>query len=168
MLGTYTAREARTQQYLEKAWDLVRQFQTLKVTQIPREENAEADALANLASAAEVTNEENASVIHLFHSVLDQDKNEYGILHKDKKKAQALRQKAARYCLDQGNLYRKMFGGPLARCIGPSQMEYVMKEIHEGHYRNHGGGRSLVKTIIRAGYYWPKMEEEVENFVAKM
>ncbi|XP_070022433.1 uncharacterized protein [Nicotiana sylvestris] len=43
---------------------------------VPREENVEADALANLASATEVTNKEKASVIHLFHSVLDQDKNE--------------------------------------------------------------------------------------------
>lgn len=64
------------QQYLEKACDLVRQFQTGKVVQIPREENVEADALANLASAADVTSTENASVIHLFHSILDHDKNE--------------------------------------------------------------------------------------------
>nr|XP_016470841.1 PREDICTED: uncharacterized protein LOC107793073 [Nicotiana tabacum] len=171
MQGTYTAREARMQQYLEK---------------IPREENAEIDALANLVSAAEVTNKENSFVIHLFHSVLDQDKNEvnynnltwdwkneivnfleYGILPEDKKKTQALCQKAARYCLNQGNLYRKMFGGPLAKCLGPSQMEYVMREIHEGHYGNHAGGRALVKTIIRVGYYWPKMEEDGENFMAK-
>ncbi|XP_070019554.1 uncharacterized protein [Nicotiana sylvestris] len=164
MQGTYIAREARMQQYLEKARDLVRQFQTWNVIQIPTEENVEANTLANLASAAEVTNEENASVIHLFHSVLDQDKNEvnyinltwdwrneivnflqYGILPEDKKKVQALRQKAARYCLDRGNLYRKMFGGPLARCLGASQTEYVMKEIHERHCGNHTGGRSLVK-----------------------
>ncbi|XP_009774699.2 uncharacterized protein [Nicotiana sylvestris] len=52
MRGTYTAREARMQQYLEKARNLVTQFQTWKVMQIPREENAEANALANLASAA--------------------------------------------------------------------------------------------------------------------
>nr|XP_016484547.1 PREDICTED: uncharacterized protein LOC107805081 [Nicotiana tabacum] len=143
MLGTYTTREARI------------------------EENAEADALANLASAAEATNDEDASVIHLFHSVLDQDKNKYGILPDDKKKAQALCKKAARYCLKQSNLNRKMFGGPLARCLGPSQTEYVMREIHEGHCGNHAGGRSLVKTMIRAGYYWPKMEADAENFVAK-
>ncbi|XP_019238888.1 PREDICTED: uncharacterized protein LOC109218946 [Nicotiana attenuata] len=85
---------------------------------IPRDENVEADALANLASAAEVTNEENASIVNLLH---------YGILPEDKKKAQALRRKASRYCLDRGNLYRKMFGGPLSRCLGPSQTEYVMR-----------------------------------------
>ncbi|XP_075103471.1 uncharacterized protein LOC142178049 [Nicotiana tabacum] len=60
-----------------------------------------------------------------------------------------------------------MFGGPLARCLGPSQTEYVMREIHEGHCVNHAGGRSLVKTLIRAGYYWPKIEEDAESFVAK-
>ncbi|XP_075076521.1 uncharacterized protein LOC107766439 [Nicotiana tabacum] len=167
MLGTYTAREARMQQYLKKAHDLVRQFQTWKVVQIPREENVEADALANLASAAEVTNDENDSLIHLFHSVLDQDKNEYGIVLEDKKQAQALRKKVARYCLNQGNLYRKIFGGSLARCLEPSQTEYVMIEIHEGHCGNHEGGISLVKTMIRAGYYWPKMEQDAEKFVAK-
>nr|XP_009801501.1 PREDICTED: uncharacterized protein LOC104247239 [Nicotiana sylvestris] len=51
------------------------------------------EVLANLASAAEVTNDENASIIHLFHSVLDQDKNEYGIVPEDKKKAHAIRKK---------------------------------------------------------------------------
>ncbi|XP_070008376.1 uncharacterized protein [Nicotiana sylvestris] len=168
MLGTYLAREARIQQYLEKARDLVRQFfKTWKVVQIPREKNVEADALANLTSSAEVTNDENASVIHLFHSILDQDKNEHGIIPEDKKKAHALRKKAARYCFKQFNLYRKMFGVPLARCLRPSQTDYVMREIHEGHCENHAGGRSLVKTMIRMGYYWPKMEEEAENFVAK-
>ncbi|XP_075095240.1 uncharacterized protein LOC142173533 [Nicotiana tabacum] len=45
-------------------------------------------------------------------------------------------------------------------------MEYVMREVHEGHCGNHSGGRSLVKTLIRMGYYWPKMEE-AENFAAK-
>ncbi|XP_070003517.1 uncharacterized protein [Nicotiana sylvestris] len=111
MLGTYTAREARIQQYFEKVRELIKQFQTWKVIQIPRDENVEADALANLASAVDVASDANTSVIHLFHSVLDLDKNE--------KKAQALRKKAARYCLKQDNLYRKMFSGPLARCLGP-------------------------------------------------
>ncbi|XP_019263735.1 PREDICTED: uncharacterized protein LOC109241444 [Nicotiana attenuata] len=129
MQGTYIGRKARMQQYSEKAQHLVTQFQTWKIVQIPKDENVEADALANLASAAEVTNEDNAS---------------YGILPEDKKKAQSLRRKAARYYLDRGNLYRKMFGVPLARCLGPSQTEYVMIEIHEGHCGNHAGGRSLI------------------------
>ncbi|XP_070014613.1 uncharacterized protein [Nicotiana sylvestris] len=126
--------------------------QMLGTYTIPRDENVEADALANLASAADVTSNENASVIHLFHSVLDPDKNEYGTVPEDKKKALALRKKATRYCLKQGNLYRKMFGGPLARCLGPST-KYVMREIHEGHCGNHAGGRSLIKRITSTPYH---------------
>nr|XP_033512628.1 uncharacterized protein LOC117277313 [Nicotiana tomentosiformis] len=122
MQGTYTAREARMQQYLEKAGELVRQFQSWKVVQIPREANVEADALDNLALVAEVTSEENAT---------------YGIVPEGKKESQRLRQKAARYCLIRENLYRKIFGGPLARCLGHNQMEYVMREVHEGHWGNH-------------------------------
>ncbi|XP_075074426.1 uncharacterized protein LOC142162025 [Nicotiana tabacum] len=131
MQGTYTVREMRMQQHLEKERDLVRQFQTWKVMQIPREENVEVDALANLASAAEVTNEENASVIHLFNSVLDQDKNGHEILPEDKKKAQALRKKVARYCLKQGNLYRKMFAGPLGKYTNKNGTQ---KQVIERYY----------------------------------
>ncbi|XP_070014723.1 uncharacterized protein [Nicotiana sylvestris] len=84
MLGTYTAKEAQMQQYLEKVRDLIRQIQTWKVIQKPRDENVEVDALANLASAANVASNENAS---------------YGTVPEDKKKAHALWKKAARYCL---------------------------------------------------------------------
>nr|XP_033516443.1 uncharacterized protein LOC117280807 [Nicotiana tomentosiformis] len=92
---------------------------------------------------------------------------QYGIVPEGKKESQVLQRKAARYCLIRDNLYRKMFGGPLAMCFGPNQTEYVMREVHEGHCENHAGGRSLVKTLIRAGYYWPKMEEDAKSFVAK-
>ncbi|XP_075101994.1 uncharacterized protein LOC142177403 [Nicotiana tabacum] len=71
MQGLYVARETRMQQYPEKVRELLRQFQTWKVVQIPMEENVEANALANLAFVADVTNTENAIVIHLFHSALD-------------------------------------------------------------------------------------------------
>ncbi|XP_070017976.1 uncharacterized protein [Nicotiana sylvestris] len=67
------AREARMHQYLENVRELVKQFQDWKIRQIPRDENLEADALANLASAADVANDANASVIH---SVLDPDANQ--------------------------------------------------------------------------------------------
>nr|XP_033509538.1 uncharacterized protein LOC117274382 [Nicotiana tomentosiformis] len=115
----------------KKVRELLRQFQSWKAVHIPREENSEAAALANLACVMDVTNTENTIAIHLFYSALDQDKSEYGILPEDKKKSQLLRQKAAWYCLIRGNLYQKIFGGPLARCLGPSQTEYVIREVHE-------------------------------------
>ncbi|XP_070006692.1 uncharacterized protein [Nicotiana sylvestris] len=111
------AREARMQKYLEKVRELIKQFENWKVRQIPRDENLEADALANLASVDDVENDANASAIHVFHSVLDPDVNfnnltwnwrneiiaflQYGTVPNNKKKAYVLRRKAARYCLKQ-------------------------------------------------------------------
>nr|XP_016435686.1 PREDICTED: uncharacterized protein LOC107761909 [Nicotiana tabacum] len=51
------------------ALELVRQFQSWKVVQIPREENAEADALANLTSVTEMTNPENAIMTPLLEEI---------------------------------------------------------------------------------------------------
>ena len=40
-----------------------------------------------------------------------------------------------------------------------------MREIHEGVYENHSGGRSLVHKLIRAGYYWPTMLKDTQAYV---
>ncbi|XP_070020386.1 uncharacterized protein [Nicotiana sylvestris] len=74
---------------------------------------------------------------------------QYGTVPDDKKKACELQRKVARYCLKQGNLYRKMSGGPLARCLGPSQTEYAIREVHEGHCGNQAGGRSLITELFQ-------------------
>nr|XP_009777541.1 PREDICTED: uncharacterized protein LOC104227100 [Nicotiana sylvestris] len=144
--------------------------------QIPRDENIEADALANLASAANVASDANTSVIHLFHSVLDLDKNEYGTVPDDKRKAHALRKKAARCCLNQGNLYRKMFGGPLARCLDLPKwraqiteffQSWQIKRITSTPYHPVGNGQAestnkiiinnLKKHLQEAKGNWPEV-----------
>ena len=40
-----------------------------------------------------------------------------------------------------------------------------MKEVHEGICKNHLGARSLVHKLIRAGYYWPTMQKDVQTYV---
>ncbi|XP_070055374.1 uncharacterized protein [Nicotiana tomentosiformis] len=117
---------------------------------------------------AVITGLELARELSIEKIVIKSDSQLYGTVPEGKKESQSLRRKAARYCLIRGNLYRKIFGGPLARCLGPAQTEYVMKEVHEGHCGNHAGGRSLVKTLIRAGYYWPKNGGRCRKFCSKV
>nr|XP_016470006.1 PREDICTED: uncharacterized protein K02A2.6-like [Nicotiana tabacum] len=66
---------------------------------------------------------------------------------------------AARYNLVNGDLYKRTFGSPLAKCLGPNQTRRVLEEIHEGHFDAHKG--------IRARYYWPTMKKEVANYVRR-
>ena len=44
--------------------------------------------------------------------------------------------------------------------------EYVMKEIHEGICKNHSRLRSIVHKLVRAGYYWPHLQQmpEVQQY----
>ncbi|XP_033511730.1 uncharacterized protein [Nicotiana tomentosiformis] len=117
----------------------------------PKEENVEADALANLGSSTKIKGADFGAVVQLLHSVLDVDeycevnstnliwgrRNEFieylrhGKLPEDPKTSRALRTKVARYCLVDGQLYRRPFQRPLAWCLGTSEVDYVMKEVHE-------------------------------------
>ncbi|XP_070032038.1 uncharacterized protein [Nicotiana tomentosiformis] len=59
--------------------------------------------------------------------------------------------KAACYCLVDEQLYRRSFQGPLSRCLGNSEADYVMWEVHEGVFGNHSGADSLVLKLVRVG-----------------
>ncbi|KAL0449336.1 UNVERIFIED_CONTAM: hypothetical protein Slati_1490000 [Sesamum latifolium] len=51
--GIYEAKKKSMVQYLQQIAELITSFESFKVIQIPREENAKADCLSRLASALE-------------------------------------------------------------------------------------------------------------------
>ncbi|XP_070057295.1 uncharacterized protein [Nicotiana tomentosiformis] len=160
------------QQYLNKVQVLLSRFKEWSMIHIPREENIEADALANSGSSTELKGTDSGSVVQLLHPVLDVDgyykvnsKNiiwdwryefieylRHDKLTEDSKASQALRTKAARYYLVDGQLYRRSFQGPLAQYIGLAEADYIMKEVHEGGCGSHSSADSLVLKLMRAGY----------------
>ncbi|XP_070046247.1 uncharacterized protein [Nicotiana tomentosiformis] len=161
------------QQYVIKVHALLARLWEWSITHIPREDNAEADALAYLGSSTDMKGIESETVVQLTNSALDTDgyykvnstslvwnwRNEiidyieHGKLPEDPKVSRALRAKAARYNFKSGQLYRKAFQGPLARCLGASEANYVMREVHEGICSNHAGTDSLVLKLVLVGYY---------------
>lgn len=56
-------------------------------------------------------------------------------------------------------LYKRRFTLPL-RCFSEEEVDYVIREIHEGIYRRHSGGRVMAHKAIKAGYYWPLMQND--------
>ncbi|GJZ27742.1 reverse transcriptase domain-containing protein [Tanacetum coccineum] len=62
---------------------------------------------------------------------------------------------------------RKSFLELWLRCVGPTQAEYVVKEIHEGSCSMHSGPRSVVAKAIRSGYYSPTMHKDARNIITK-
>ena len=63
-----------------------------------------------------------------------------GKLPKGRTEARILRLKAARYVLCDDKLYRGGYLMPLLKCIPPTEVEYVMREIYDGTCGNHAGG----------------------------
>ncbi|RVW37234.1 hypothetical protein CK203_103125 [Vitis vinifera] len=88
-------------------------------------------------------------------------------LPEDPKQAHKIRVQAARFTLIGGHLYKRSFTGPYLRCLGHSEAQYVLAELHEGICGNHTGGRSLAHRAHSQGYYWPTMKKDAAAYVQK-
>ena len=64
-------------------------------------------------------------------------------------------------------LYKRGFSQPYLRCIEEAKAKYVLKEVHGGVCGDHVGSKSLVRKIMRAGYFWPTMQQDVTDFVKR-
>ncbi|XP_070057281.1 uncharacterized protein [Nicotiana tomentosiformis] len=152
---------------------------------VPREQNSEADALANLGSSVEEGDLSSRTVVQLSRSVIEEGhteinstsltwdwRNKYieylknGKLPSEPKDSRALQTKAARFTVaSDGTLYRRTFDGPLVACLGPGDTDYILREVQEGTCGNHSGADSLVQKIIRTRYYWIDMGKDTREFV---
>ncbi|GJW91499.1 hypothetical protein Tco_0169052 [Tanacetum coccineum] len=72
-----------------------------------------------------------------------------GPLLEDPKESRKIRVKAPQYKLIKGSLYKKSFLTPWLRCIGPSQANGVVKEIHKGSCGFNPEPRSMVVKITK-------------------
>ncbi|XP_019266913.1 PREDICTED: uncharacterized protein LOC109244305 [Nicotiana attenuata] len=125
---------------------ILHRFKEWTLVHISREQNSEADSLANLGSSVEEDDILPGAVVRLSKLVIEEGhaevnstsltwdwRNKYidylknGKLPTDPKESRALRAKAARFSLhESGTLYRRTFDGPLAVCLGPGDTDYVL------------------------------------------
>nr|XP_029148713.1 uncharacterized protein LOC114925314 [Arachis hypogaea]XP_029154490.1 uncharacterized protein LOC114927735 [Arachis hypogaea] len=179
--GSYQARDSLLQKYLEKVKDLSQKFEKVTVHHVPRERNTRADLLSKLTSTKpgegnrsliQGMTREPAVTLHLSRlgpSWLDPITSflENGKLPDDEKDTAKLRREAAKYAVIQGQLFKKGLNQPLLKCLHPDQMDYVLREVHEGCCGHHIGGKALARKLVRAGYYWSSMMADSKEFVRK-
>ncbi|XP_025670187.1 uncharacterized protein [Arachis hypogaea] len=179
--GSYQARDALLQKYLEKVKELCKGFKEVTIQNVPRETNARADLLSKLASTKPGTG--NRSLIQGLAtepaivmcatqapnppSWLDPISRylEHAETPPNQKEAEFIKREAPKYTIIQGQLYKRGLHQPLLKCLCPDQTDYVLREVHEGCCGHHIGERSLARKIIRAGYYWPTMMSDAQEFV---
>ena len=90
-----------------------------------------------------------------------------GTLPTDKEEAKRVRQSASRYIVLDEALYKRSFSQPLLKCLGPTDADYTLREIHEGIYGDHLRGRLLAYKVIRQGYYWSMIQKDAADFIRK-
>ena len=66
------------------------------------------------------------------------------------------------YVLIVGDLYRRLLGGVLARCVSLQEAAKKLTEVHKKscEFRD---GVSLYRRLQRLGYFWPNMSKEAAN-----
>ncbi|XP_065030486.1 uncharacterized protein LOC135653005 [Musa acuminata AAA Group] len=180
--GGYEARDPTMAKYLARVRDLTAKFPYFMLSNVPREENERADALAKLVSkptpeAWPEVEELNARVVEVAATApgnapitwvqeLLRFKRDETLPH-DKVAARRLRRTHAWYTEESGRIYRRSFTYPLLRCLEPDEAQTVLAETHEGVCGEHIGGRTLAHKILRQGYYWPTMCRDAKAYVQR-
>ena len=90
-----------------------------------------------------------------------------GRLPDDPKEAAKIRTRSAWFTNHKGSLYKRGFFTPILKCITGKNIEYVLREVHEGIFGNHIGAQALAGKVLRQGYYWPTMLKDATDLVRK-
>ena len=171
----------RMRRYLDQVRKRVSDLKA-KVVQIPRGENEQADCLAKAALGEHMITPGNVLSFVQFYPLIDPDdiqeigsKNNWttplvsylknGVLLDEKEAARKQKVQVASFVLMKDVLYKRGFSRSYLRCLGTEEVDYTVREIHEGICGNHSGARSLVHKLIRARYYWPTMLKDTQAYV---
>ncbi|RDX77557.1 Gypsy retrotransposon integrase-like protein 1, partial [Mucuna pruriens] len=179
LCGEWETRDIKLIPYHDYAKDMTEAFDAITFQHVPREENQMADALATLLAMVRV-NEGREMTIHVRqqsrtaycqHLSLKQQRQtrnprEYpeGASENSKR---TLRRLAVGYLLSGSALYKRNADMTLLRCVDHQEAERIIEEVHEGTFGTHASGHTLARKILRARYYWTKLESDCHQHVRK-
>ena len=86
-------------------------------------------------------------------------------LPEDKVRVRKIRLRAARFTTIKRVLFRKLFSGPLLRCVLRKEARMVLKAIHFVVCVNHSRRISLAHKAITTRYFWPYMMGNAQVYV---
>jgi hypothetical protein len=131
---------------------------------IPRENNEEANMLAQSASGYRENQEVFANDVYSIGSDLAEDDWRKEIAdyleNPSRKVSRKLRYKAIKFVLFDGRLYYKSLDGVLLQCLGQEEAKRMMSEVHDGLCGAHQSAYRMKWVIRQTGCYWPTMLED--------
>ncbi|XP_017434586.1 uncharacterized protein LOC108341410 [Vigna angularis] len=181
MKDEFQMKDEHLLKYFHKARNLLEKVEKVDIKHIPREENVRVNMLSKLSSG-----KEKGHLTTLFRQVLSKPsveclvidtgngedwRSEIRKLMQDQDNGHPVQpadaRKISRYVIIGDDLYNRGFSTPLLKCLARPEAQYMLDELHNGICGFHTGRRVLKARTVRAGYYWPTMEEEARDFVWK-
>ncbi|RDY13551.1 Gypsy retrotransposon integrase-like protein 1, partial [Mucuna pruriens] len=148
---------------------LAKQFEEISFHYVPRDKNQMADALATL-SAMLHSNQDKEMAIHIkedetdgkpwYHDIKECLKKGAYPLEATENDKQTLKRLATGFFLSGVIIYKKSVDSTLLHCIDDQEAWDIMEGMHEGAFGTHANGHALARKILRAEYYWSKMESD--------
>jgi hypothetical protein len=77
-----------------------------------------------------------------------------------------MQQRAKSYQIVNNDLYKTSISGPLLRCVSKAEGQEIMSEIHVGTSGGHIGVRALATKVLRQGFYWAAVIDDVAKLVS--
>ncbi|KAM6569035.1 hypothetical protein CsatB_017020 [Cannabis sativa] len=155
------------EKYLEKIWKNLEKFYYLRIEQIPREQNSNADALEKLALQNEL-DELNLLPVEVLDepSICEKEEVEMtdssptwmtpivnyllnGKLPADKSEARKFLYTVPRYMIVECKLYQSGYSMPLLQCVLPTEANEIIKEINKGFCGDHADLEPLVSITYK-------------------
>jgi ribonuclease HI len=162
--GQYECRNDILRNYYEECKEILKSFQLVILQHIPRENNGEANRLAQSASGYRENQEVFANDMYSFGSDLAEDDWRKEIAdyleNPSRKVSRKLRYKAIKFVLLDGCLYYKSLYGVLLQCLGQEEANRMMSEVHDGLCGAHQSAYRMKWVIRQTGCYWPTMLED--------
>jgi hypothetical protein len=140
--------------------ELMTQFKYINFYWIPRSQNVEANDLAQKASGYKAIPDK-ADFPVQFLETGDWRADIFTYL-KDPAREEPKRiwYKAIEYILIGDDMFYRTLEGLLLKCLGPTEVNRLLHEVHEGACGTHQLAHKMKWLIRRSGYYWSTMLED--------
>ncbi|XP_019054469.1 PREDICTED: uncharacterized protein LOC109115191 [Nelumbo nucifera] len=146
----YEVRKDNLVPYHLYAIQLLKEFEHATIEHVPRSENKQAYALANLAVVLALTDVEDWRQPFI-------DYLQHGKLPEDSKHRVEIRHRAPRFLYYNENLYKRSFNDVYMRCIHGEEVQSAVDQAHSGVCGAYQSRLKLHNRLKRMGFYWPTM-----------
>jgi hypothetical protein len=155
--GQYECRNDILRNYYEECMEILKSFQLVILQHIPRENNGEANRLAQSDSGYRESQEVFSIDVYSLGSDLAEDDWRKEIAdyleNPSRKVSRKLRYKAIKFVLFDGRLYYKSLDGVLLQCLGQEEAKRMMSEVHDALCGAHHSAYRMTWAIRQTGCY---------------